>query len=146
MENYVAVMPVRFDRNYAIGEIIPGHVLAKGSIKRLVDQKRIAPVPDAGPLPDAESRLEGLVAFMEGMLEVTYEEGRPDIIERAGVCMDGLRGVMEIVSCLGGGNGPDNTPPDSNPPVAPRVFICPECHKEFANRAGLTNHIKTHSK
>lgn len=38
---YIANRPVRFDRNYAIGEVIPDAVIAPGMARRLVEMGRI---------------------------------------------------------------------------------------------------------
>ena len=41
MDRYIAAKPVRFDRDYAVGETIPGGVIDRRNVKRLVEMGRI---------------------------------------------------------------------------------------------------------
>lgn len=48
---YIALKPIRFDRNYAISEIIPEGVVDPAMAKKHIDGGRIAHIPDKAPLP-----------------------------------------------------------------------------------------------
>jgi len=47
MDRYVAMKPVRFDRDYAIGEAIAAGAVAPGMARGLVGRGMIRPVPEA---------------------------------------------------------------------------------------------------
>lgn len=46
---YIANRPVRFDRNYQVGEIIPEAVISPGAAQRLVNTGRIIRIADPEP-------------------------------------------------------------------------------------------------
>lgn len=53
MNLYVAAKPVRFDKDYVVGEIVPNEVLNLSTIGRLITFGKVARIdPDTLPEPD----------------------------------------------------------------------------------------------
>lgn len=68
---YIANRPVRFDRDYKIGEVIPDGVIAPGMARKLADMGRIVRVDlpqgdTAGTQNSAETSPEGTEAAPNG--------------------------------------------------------------------------------
>jgi len=169
MKKYVALRPVRFDRSYEVGEEIPAHVVAPGSEKRLIDQRRIAIVGTAEhgsyEAASAIESLAGFVGAVEIELGIVHEEGPiPFLDARMDICLEKLQlaaksteesnpTVVENVteeSALSSDAvcEPDNVGDmDFNTNKAEEeanVFRCPECDKVFTSQAGLSGHMRVH--
>ena len=87
MDKYIATKPVRFDRNYAVGEEIPPHAIHPNVIKRLIEAGKIQRVPEEAPQQNLlGGSLEESVAFVENLLGITYDDPVPDLDERAKIC------------------------------------------------------------
>lgn len=54
---YIANKPVRFDRDYKVGEVIPDAVIAPGMTRKLMEMGRILRVDLPAPGGNAESSL-----------------------------------------------------------------------------------------
>ena len=117
-EIYIAVKPARFDRDYAVGEVIPTGVIDPGSERRLIEMGKIQRVmmpsgdENPGALPTAP--LKGAVTPQGGMAPLT-----PD-------------GVPRGEPLGGSGQSPGS------------LFSCHICGREMRNKSALTNHLKTH--
>ncbi|MCL2388109.1 MAG: hypothetical protein FWC89_11275 [Defluviitaleaceae bacterium] len=123
MEIYVAVRPVRFDKDYAIGDAIPAEVIDPKHVKRLIESGRIALAnesreqsPDnemAKVLLDVTGALTSLLELLEEVAEITYEGEIPDIFVRAETCMirmhEGVKFEMNPIS-----NVDDEDPPKND--------------------------------
>jgi len=120
MDKYVAVLPVTFDRSYAIGEEIPDSVIDPNHVKRLINGGRIARVNNAQT--DAEDECKAsetlclLVEQLEELLEITHEGESPDIYARAEICMSMVREVCEGVMLESDSDSDDDgvTPTDDD--------------------------------
>jgi hypothetical protein len=101
---YIATKPVRFDRDYGIGEIIPPHVIHPNTIKRLVDAGKIQRMnpSDVPKLPGEaalDEKLEDYVERLEEILGIQHGDApHPDTNERAEAC---IACVAEIVERAG---------------------------------------------
>lgn len=142
MKKYVAAKPVRFDRDYAVGEIIPEEVVTPSAAKRLVKLGRIAEV---GSESKAEvvvkcDCFETCVGLFEYILGVEYDDETPDVDERIEACKAAYEDSGDDESDGTSDDEPQNPPPETSG----GEFICPVCEKPFANKAGLASHMKTH--
>jgi hypothetical protein len=89
MDRYVAIKPVRFDRNYAVGELIAASVIDPKTVKRIIDWGKIQRViePDIPTGDDPEKT----VAFLEEILGIDRSDAgddMPDIEVRAATCKE----------------------------------------------------------
>jgi hypothetical protein len=116
-QRYVALRPVRFDRNYAIGEEISGGVVAQGSVKRLIEQGRIGMVAATAvePLASANADLATNPKSNENEVETT-DDIIPDEVSLA----------------------------DESNSRGEETFVCEVCGAKFNSQRGLTNHLRTH--
>ena len=149
MDKFIALKPVRFDKDYIIGAEIDAGVIAPGNIKRLIESGRIAPAVTANTTSATAHEaafLYELVEFLEKSLEVAYEDGELEdltVYDRAELCKEGLTSIMELIqmeaiSVIDGVlvSGDDNENAD--------IFPCPQCDKVFNTQAGLNSHMRIH--
>jgi hypothetical protein len=121
MNRFIAVKPVRFDRAYAVGDAIPGTVVDKRSVKRLIEAGRIAPAPDEGTPGDIKEGKEGIVAFLEGILGID-RDGQKPVEERADLCGEVIAELKNAVAYLKGhdmrtdGGGENRAAPEGAEP------------------------------
>ena len=88
MGKYIAAKPVRFDRNYEVGEIIPDEAINPGRVKRLIEREMIQPVvTPAEGMPPLAGFIVHHVVFAERMLQISYKDGPvPSLDERVEIC------------------------------------------------------------
>jgi len=155
MKNYIALKPVRFDRSYHIGEEIPEGVISPGSVKRLIEQGRIALInatpPPSSPDEETTKTIAAFTEFVEAVeaeLGVIYEDDElPGMDERMGECLGRMRNVSEALLRV---VTDENQNPDAGQGAElnsdqAKTFQCPECEKTFATQQGLASHMRTHS-
>ena len=171
---YVALKPVRFDKDYIIGEIIPDKVLDPASIKRLIDNGRIAAIGEAkeyDPESVVAQALESLVVFLEQSLEIEYDDIEYDDIERENqsiynrveVCKAGLTQLIQTLRESteaprvddenGGGtisplDGKESDSGEHGANVGhdnnQKSHQCTKCDKTFDSQAALNAHMRSH--
>ncbi len=131
---YISNKPVRFDRNYAVGDVIPDEVIDPKMTRKLVEMGRIISVdlPTTGgsaenapvsPLDGAGSGAEG-----EGGTNTQGEEEAP-----------------------AEDDGDDEPDPEDNQLTAADLingtageFICKVCGRAFQSPQGLAAHSRSH--
>lgn len=120
---YIANRPVRFDRNYAIGERIPDGVIDPRMTTKLIGMGRIIRIddePEKTGAEGAESRQNGGNAGSEGNTHAGTENA-PEGKSR------GAEGI-----------------PDGE--EKPEVYKCEECGRVFSTASGLATHSRTHNR
>lgn len=132
---YIANKPVRFDRDYRIGEVIPEDVIAPGMRRKLVEMGRIlrvdlpqgngAGVPPEQPqegaegAPSGDSDMSGVIFQPE---EEVPQEGAED-----------------------GAEGQDDAPSGEAMDVrAGGEFACGVCGRTFSSQQALAAHSRSH--
>ena len=95
MDKYIATKPVRFDRNYAVGDIIPAIVINPGQIKRLIEWGKIQRLPEENLLG---GDFETSVAFVEEILGIDHGDEPPDIGERAEICKERITVISNFAA------------------------------------------------
>lgn len=138
--SYIANRPVRFDRDYKVGEVIPDTVIAPGMARKLVDMGRILCVD----LP------QGGAAAPE-----QPEDPQGD----AGSTPDDRNSAGNINTQIGEETPPEGQETAPAPPVetdnpgesgggmnapATETFVCEECGREFGSRNALASHSQSH--
>ena len=121
---FVANKPVRFDRDYFIGEVIPEAVIEPSMVRRLMNTGRIL----CTSLPE-----EGADA---GTLPSTPQEGE----NNAAV---GTEAEGEEKTQLEGGN-PAVSEPDAAEGGTTQEYRCEVCGKTFTSKQELAAHSRTH--
>ena len=100
MDRYIALKPVRFDRDYAAGETIPADVVDPKGVKRLIDWGKIQRVtePDAILGDDPEKA----VAFLEEILGIDHGDAEtvPDVEARAATCKETIIELQNATALL----------------------------------------------
>lgn len=121
---YIANRPVRFDRNYAIGEIIPAGVIDQKMTTRLINMGRIIRIADPESAQDAAP--DGAEAPQGG------DSGGSGTNTHAGAenAAEGKSGGTEGESADSGTQG----------------FKCAECGRVFTTANGLASHSRAHKK
>lgn len=140
---YIANRPVRFDRNYAVGEVIPDEVIEPKMTRKLVEMGRIISVdiPASGNTaentPVSEPDGAGSGAEGEGGTNTQGEAEAP-----AEGAEDGTEGEGE------GDDDPDT--PNGEVTAAALIagtvgeFVCEVCGRAFSSQQGLAAHIRSH--
>ena len=136
---YIANKPVRFDRDYRIGEVIPEDVIAPSMRSKLVEMGKILRIdlphgsgagetteqPQNGQKDDAESAPVG-VSSTEGANTQAKDEPTQDGAE-SGDC------------------GQDNAPANDGSDVpASAEFACAVCGRTFSSQQALAAHSRSH--
>ena len=117
---YIANRPVRFDRNYAVGEIIPEEVIEPKMIRKLQDMGRILHVNLPDGTGNAEETQEGA-----GAAESTEgEDTQADAVTAQNEPQEGADGAEDAQ-----GKG---------------EFVCQVCGKAFSTQNGLSAHARIH--
>lgn len=119
---YIANRPVRFDRNYAVGEIIPEEVIESKMIRKLQDMGRILYVN----LPDRTRSAEE-----------THDDASTD---GAGVA-ESAEGTDTQVDAVTGQDEPQEGAEDVQ---GKGEFVCQVCGKAFSTQNGLSAHARIH--
>ena len=153
---YIANRPVRFDRNYTVGEVIPAEVIEPKMARRLVDMGRIlcVDIPEtgsgAGGNPDpqqpddngagepggVEAPQEAAQETQEGA-ESAEGTNTQDDEEKP---QDGQEKAAD-----GDADAPQEGAGEPGGVEAPQEeYICPICGKGFNTKNGLSAHSRTH--
>lgn len=136
---YIANKPVRFDRDYKVGEIIPDAVIAPGMTRKLVEMGRILHIdlPQSGgadetsgeqqndPQDGAESAPDG---DSDGEGINTQPDGEPP--------QDGAESGADGTDDEASGEGTDV--PTSG------EFVCEVCGRAFKSQNALAAHSRSH--
>ncbi len=143
---FIANKPVRFDRTYAIGEVIPDDVIDPKMVRRLLDMGRILSVD----LP-APSGIEKPPAFKQKAAQDGAEnEDGVNTQEKEETPTEDAEGGVE--------EPPQDEPevpaedaeyegePEDPAPNADGEFICPDCGKAFGSKNALSAHSRSHKK
>ena len=128
---YIASRPVRFDKDYAIGEIIPESVIDPGMTSKLEGMGRITKIE----LPDKK----------EGKEEAqdTPQSGA-DLTADGGEATEGTNIPSETENAPTGEN---EAPEEGGKQEAQNEeFKCEKCGKVFKTANALTAHSRTHKK
>ena len=120
---YIANKPVRFDRDYKVGEVIPDAVIAPSMTRKLMEMGRILhvdlPAPggnaESPPSPAPEDTQDG--AGGEGGT-ITPKEAEPP-----------AEGGLTVEDLIAGTVG---------------EFVCDTCGRAFQTQQGLAAHIRSH--
>ena len=137
---YIANRPVRFDRNYAVGEKIPDEVIDPKMTTKLIGMGRIIHIADTDPTGNAEKPTGG----ENGQGEVNTNTQSENATEGES---DGVSGTNDGND--GGTDGESNPAPAADPADSeekPKEYRCAECGKTFATANGLASHTRTHKK
>lgn len=126
---YIANKPVRFDRDYKIGEVIPECVIAPNMTRKLVEMGRIL-YADLPPESGAEEK--------PGELREDPQSGA-----------DSAGNVNTQASAETPPEGGDASPsgPDEDfgePGVSEGAFVCEECGRTFKSQNALAAHSRSH--
>ena len=119
---YIANKPVRFDRDYKVGEIIPDDVIAPSMTRKLVEMGRILCVDLPAPGGSAETPS---APALEGVQGGTKGEGGDTQAEPAAP-LEGAEGIQDGEGEPGG------------------EFVCLDCGKAFGSKNALSAHSRTH--
>lgn len=127
---YIANRPVRFDRDYAIGEVIPESVIDPKMTKRLVDMGKIicADIPAGSGAGDEPTTEESPADGAEKPVEGGEADGQEN--EQA----------TEENAAEGESDG------EERPADGTEEFKCEECGKTFKSANALAAHSKCHKK
>jgi len=121
MHKFVAMKPVRFDRNYAVGEVISGEVINPRNVKRLIDWGKIQQITESKPEPESGNGEQPAAEAQETPTGGEAEAGDPNIQPEQKTPQDGAESVADAVT-----------------------FTCSVCGRICASKAALTSHMKTH--
>lgn len=129
---YIANKPVRFDRDYKIGEVIPEDVIAPGMTRKLMEMGRILRVDlPHGGVPEENRRQP-----QNDPQEAT--ENGPDNDSGAG---DTDTQPDSESPQEGAENDPDGG--DTGAPASGE-FICEVCGRAFSSQQALAAHSRSH--
>lgn len=129
---YIANRPVRFDRNYAVGEIIPEEVIEPKMIRKLQDMGRILHVD----LPD------GAGSAGEAHDDASAD-GAEDAQEGAGAA-ESTEGTDTQADAVTGQDEPQEGADGAEDAQGKGEFVCQVCGKAFGTQNGLSAHARIH--
>lgn len=133
---YIANKPVRFDRSYAIGEVIPDEVIDPKMTNRLIDMGRILCVD----LPASGGTETHTVSAPENAPDGTEIDGGTNTHGETESQTEGAEGVADETENPAAG-GEDTVP---SAPDGSGEFICPQCGRSFGSRNALSAHARSH--
>ncbi len=168
---YIANKPVRFDRNYRIGEVIPSEVIEPKMIRKLMDMGRIIHVdlPGAGSdctpvelvcsdesADETSEQPQGSEQNAPNDEESTEGTNIPDSKETE---QDG-QNMPSVQQCESEDDAEFMNPPESEPDDGElseqpqeseqnavekdAEFVCSVCGKKFASKNALSAHSRSH--
>lgn len=132
---YIANRPVRFDRNYAIGEKIPDSVIDPKMTTKLISIGRIIRIPDPQPEPEATADSAGQP--QDGDNGTGGTNAHADAENAPEGESDGADGTS-------GGEGDTDHEAEGEPEQ--KEYKCEECGRIFTSANGLAAHSRTHKK
>lgn len=155
---YIANKPVRFDRNYKVGEVIPDGVISPQMGRRLIEMGRILCVdlPDAPPgaeppqedtqPPTGGGQGEGEVNPQE---ETTPQQGGAEKPQEGGEDTDKKNTQGEAADAAEGNS--DGAEGATGGLTAADLingtvgeFVCEVCGRKFQSQQGLAAHSRSH--
>lgn len=136
---YIANKPVRFDRDYKIGEVIPEDVIAPGMTRKLMEMGRILRVDlPHGGVPEENRRQP-----QNDPQEAT--ENGPDNDSGAGDTDTQPDSESPQDGSESGGDGHEDAPDGEDTDIhASGEFICEVCGRAFSSQQALAAHSRSH--
>ena len=155
---YIANKPVRFDRDYKIGEVIPEDVIAPGMTRKLMEMGRIlrvdlprSGVPEENRRPPQNGPQEGAENGPDSDSVIGNTDTQPDDESP----QEGAENDPDSDSVIGNTdtqpddespqegaeNGPDGG--DTGAPASGE-FICEVCGRAFSSQQALAAHSRSH--
>lgn len=161
---YIANKPVRFDRNYKVGEIIPPEVIEPKMIRKLMDMGRIVcvnlPTDRAGHDSEntgetSESSQESAQDTPDGMEsteginrdnEKTEQDGQITPPEQQCESEDSVEFMNQPQESVPDGEEATDQAQESAQDAAEKdgEFICSVCGKKFGSKNALSAHSRSH--
>lgn len=132
---YIANKPVRFDRDYRIGEVIPEDVIAPGMKRKLTEMGKILRVdlPQESGAGDAPEQPQGGAESAPG--------GDPG----AGEVITQPEGEPPQGGAESGAEGAGNAAPGEGADApAGGEFVCETCGRAFTSQQALAAHSRSH--
>lgn len=129
---YIASRPVRFDRDYAIGEIIPESVIDPGMTSKLEGMGKISKIE----LPGENDKAEDTQNTPQSGAELTTDGGEAS---------EGTNIPSETENTPTGEIEADTEDTKEEEPE-PEEFKCEKCGKKFKTANALSAHSRTHKK
>ena len=132
---YIANRPVRFDRNYTIGEKIPDRVIDPKMTTKLISMGRIIRIPEPQseqdtPAKDAEQAQDG-----------------DNSTDGTNICGDGENAPVSKSDGVDGTSGnAGDVDTFAKGETEPKEYRCAECDRIFTSANGLAAHSRTHKK
>ena len=142
---YIANRPVRFDRNYAIGERIPDSVIDPKMTTKLISMGRIIRIHDQDQEQNTPADGAGEPQSGENGAGGTKHQGDEENAPEGK--SDGADGTPDS-------NGDDTAHPEpavgNDEPQGDteekKQYICAECGRAFTSANGLAAHSRSHKK
>lgn len=135
---YIANRPVRFDRNYKVGEVISPEVIEPKMVRKLMDMGRILCVDildkDTNPKEDINS--EKSIDSKNPIGGEPVLEGDPDVPGSDIVQISGSNDIEAAAFDVPNSNNSE--------PAAPERFTCKVCGKTFKSQNALSAHFRSH--
>lgn len=136
---YIANKPVRFDRDYKVGEVIPDAVIAPGMTRKLVEMGRILYVdlPQSGGTEETSGQQQN---DLQG-----GAESAPDGDSGAGDINTQPDGESPQGGAESGAEGAEDAPVGEDTGVpASGEFVCEVCGRAFKSQNALAAHSRSH--
>ena len=148
---YIANRPVRFDRNYKVGEVIPPEVIEPKMVRKLIDMGRILCVDildkDTNTKEDINS--ETSIDSENPIGGEPVSEGDPDVPGSDIVLISCINDIEAAAFEALNNNNSEAAAfdvPNSNnsEPAVPERFTCKVCGKTFKSQNALSAHFRSH--
>lgn len=134
---YIANRPVRFDRNYQVGEIIPPEVIEPKMVRKLIEMGRILCVDipatrtGAGEVPGVQQ--ESTESTKD--INIHTDSKTPSKGQNEAPAKDfGAVGKTNV----------QETPSTQQEGAGTEEYVCPVCGKSFGSKNALSAHSRTH--
>lgn len=124
---YIANKPVRFDRDYKVGEVIPEGVIAPGMSRKLVEMGRILCVD----LPQETDAEDG-----SGQPQEAAQDGTGSAPDDG----SGADGTNTQASGEAAQDAPESAPGGESG----GEFVCEVCGRPFSSQQALAAHSRSH--
>ena len=130
---YIANKPVRFDRDYKVGEVIPDAVISSGMTRKLMEMGRILRIDLPAPGGNAEDSPSPAPEDTQGG---AGGEGGTITLKEAEAPAEGAEGAP-------GGAQDAPSGEDTNVPAGGE-FVCEVCGRAFSSQQALAAHSRSH--